>query len=134
MKMIWAFELTYATTTTAIKGSILLLYRKMFPATATPAAWRAAWFFVMAWVILWFVGCGLATIFQCTPVSFFWNQLAGDTLGLCINEYSFLAANAALNITSDIMILLLPMPIVWRLHIKTSQKLAISTIFLLGGL
>ena len=88
----------------------------------------------MAWVLLWLVGCGLATIFQCSPVSFYWNQLAGDTLGFCVNEYSFLAANAALNIASDIMILVLPMPIVWRLHIKKSQKLAISSIFLLGGL
>ncbi|MCJ1408579.1 hypothetical protein MMC19_002654, partial [Ptychographa xylographoides] len=133
MQMIWAFELTYATTTTVIKGSILLLYRRMFPTTATPFVWRAAWYFVMAWVILWWLGCGLATLFQCTPISFFWNQLAGDTSGFCINEYSFLAANAALNITSDIMILMLPMPIVWDLHIKKSQKLAISTIFLLGG-
>ena len=106
----------------------------MFPANTTPIAWRVAWFFVMAWVILWFVGCGSATVFQCTPVSLYWNQLAGDTSGFCINGYSFLAANAALNITSDIMILILPMPIVWRLHIKKSQKLAISSIFLLGGL
>ncbi|MCJ1380706.1 hypothetical protein MMC17_003814 [Xylographa soralifera] len=133
LQTIWAFELIYATATTVIKGSILLLYRRMFPTTATSVAWRAAWFFVMAWVILWFIGCGLAAAFQCTPVSFYWNQVAGDTSGFCINEYSFLAGNAALNITSDIMILLLPMPIVWRLHIKKSQKLAISAIFFLGG-
>jgi len=133
MQLIWAFELTYVATTTAIKMSILLFLRRMFPATTTPVAWRIAWFFVMAWVVMWSVGCGLAALFQCTPVSFFWNQLDGDIPGFCINEYSFLAANAALNITSDIMILVLPMPIVWRLHIKKSQKLAISSIFLLGG-
>ena len=132
--MIWIFEITYAAASTAIKASILLLLRRLFYVPVTPVAWRALWFFIMAWVILWFLGCGLATVFQCTPVSFFWNQIAGDTNGFCVNEYSFLAGNAALNIASDIMILMLPMPIVWRLHIKRSQKLAISSIFLLGGL
>ncbi|MCJ1286774.1 hypothetical protein MMC26_006120 [Xylographa opegraphella] len=133
LQMIFAFELTYASTATAIKMSILLLLRRIFPASVTPVAWRAVWYFVVAWVLLWLVGCGCATIFQCLPVSFYWNQITGDTNGFCVNEYIFLAGNAALNIASDIMILVLPMPIVWRLHIKKSQKLAISSIFLLGG-
>jgi len=133
LQIIWAFEANYAVATTAIKTSILVFYRQMFPSNATSFRWRVAWYFVLIWVLMWLIACGLVSVFQCTPVPFFWNQLAGDTSGSCIDEYSFLAANSALNIASDIMILILPMPIVWQLHIKNSQKVAISSIFLLGG-
>ncbi|MCJ1439411.1 hypothetical protein MMC27_008805 [Xylographa pallens] len=133
LQIIWVFEANYALAITTIKTSILIFYRHMFPSNATSFLWRMAWYFVLIWVLTWFVACGLVTVFQCTPVPFLWNQVTGDTSGSCIDEYSFLAANSALNIASDIMILMLPMPIVWHLHIQNSQKLAISSIFLLGG-
>ncbi|MCJ1382928.1 hypothetical protein MMC17_006041 [Xylographa soralifera] len=133
LQIIWIFEANYALATTTIKTSILIFYRHMFPSNATSFFWRIAWYFVLIWVLTWLVACGLVSVFQCSPVPFLWNQLTGDTSGSCIDEYSFLAANSALNIASDIMILMLPMPIVWHLHIQNSQKLAISSIFLLGG-
>jgi hypothetical protein len=38
------------------------------------------------------------------------------------------------NIVVDAILLLLPMPYVWRLKIDTQKKVAISGLFLLGGL
>ena len=40
----------------------------------------------------------------------------------------------AYNIASDIVILVLPIPIVWRLRLPKSKKLAVTGIFLMGGL
>lgn len=41
---------------------------------------------------------------------------------------------AASNITSDLIILVMPMPIVWRLQMPRSKKYAVTGIFLMGGL
>ncbi|CAJ2505648.1 Uu.00g130420.m01.CDS01 [Anthostomella pinea] len=42
-------------------------------------------------------------------------------------------ATAITNMIMDITILTLPMPFVWRLNMSTRQKLAVSSIFLLGA-
>lgn len=47
---------------------------------------------------------------------------------------SLLVSSAAINILTDVSILILPIPIVWHLQITKSQKLAVSGIFLMGGL
>lgn len=55
------------------------------------------------------------------------------THGTCLNITALLISTAVLNIFTDIGILILPMPIVWRLQIQRSQKFAVSGVFLLGG-
>lgn len=39
-----------------------------------------------------------------------------------------------LNVLSGILILLMPIPAVWKLHAPRGQKLAVTGVFLLGGL
>ncbi|KAE8421554.1 hypothetical protein BDV36DRAFT_292202 [Aspergillus pseudocaelatus] len=38
------------------------------------------------------------------------------------------------NILTDVLILVMPMPFVWKLHTRMTQKLALTGVFLLGGL
>ena len=56
------------------------------------------------------------------------------TQGTCLDLKALLLATAIINILTDIAVLVLPMPIVWNLKIQRSQKVAVSGIFLLGGL
>lgn len=56
------------------------------------------------------------------------------TKGTCMNIEALLLATAVLNIATDILILVLPMPIVWHMSIPKAQKIAVSFIFLMGGL
>ncbi|KAL9615041.1 MAG: hypothetical protein Q9167_000464 [Letrouitia subvulpina] len=53
--------------------------------------------------------------------------------GTCINIKALLLSTAVLNIATDILILVLPMPIVWHMSIPKAQKIAVSFIFLMGG-
>lgn len=74
-----------------------------------------------------FIGC----VFQCDLTSLYWDR---TSYGLCINLTGFLISTSVLNLCTDVSILILPISVVWKLQIKKSQKIAISGIFLLGGL
>jgi hypothetical protein len=50
----------------------------------------------------------------------------------CISTEKFYTANAALNVVSDILILLLPIPIVWGLNTDTRKKIIVTGLFSMG--
>ena len=72
-----------------------------------------------------------AEIFQCSPFDDAWTL---DAKGKCINLNNVLFASALLNVATSVLILVLPMPLLWRLHVSTQQKVELIGIFLLGGL
>ena len=121
----------YNSVTAVTKISILLFYRRVFPREATTRRWR---------IILWTLGSlisgnGVAaffgTAFQCFPVARMWNQ---HITGSCMNQSIVIRLNGVYNLITDIAILILPMPIVWQMRLENSKKIAVTSIFLLGGL
>ncbi|KAJ5812384.1 hypothetical protein N7474_008685 [Penicillium riverlandense] len=80
---------------------------------------------------IWYITFQLVAIFQCTPVKFFWERTIPG--GHCVDSVSFYIALASTNTFTDIAILFLPMPLVWRLQISLSKKISISGVFLLGA-
>jgi hypothetical protein len=50
----------------------------------------------------------------------------------CISTEKFYTANAALNVVSDILILLLPIPIVWGLNTDKRKKVILTGLFSMG--
>ena len=70
--------------------------------------------------------------FQCTPVRFAWDKTVPH--GHCVDLKGVLVASVIPNSLLDIIVFVMPIPIVWRLNITRVQKLGISCIFLLGGL
>ena len=50
----------------------------------------------------------------------------------CISTEKFYTANAALNVVSDILILLLPVPIVWGLNTDLRKKVILTGLFSMG--
>ena len=52
--------------------------------------------------------------------------------GTCINNYASMLATSAINVASDISILLLPVFAVWKLKIALKRKMIISAVFGMG--
>lgn len=94
----------------------------------------------MMWVCFFCsIGFVVGTIvaFLCSPrpLSYFWTQFIDPTGGYYAYDlYKFYLGNAAANVTIDLMVLLVPVPIVWRLQLKTVRKILVCSIFLLGVL
>ena len=54
--------------------------------------------------------------------------------GICINQNQFYRWNGVTNLLIDFMVLTLTLPLIWRLKLKSRQKLSVSGVFLLGTL
>ncbi|EER38060.1 conserved hypothetical protein [Histoplasma capsulatum var. duboisii H88] len=53
--------------------------------------------------------------------------------GSCrFQPHIFYLGNAAANVATDVLILLVPIPLVWKLQMPTSKKFLVSSLFLLG--
>lgn len=112
-----------------VKISVLLLYHRIF---------RFTWsIYVCAFLSIGYTISVSTTIsLACVPTSFFWTQWV-DPLsgGYCrINLYNFYLWNGVANLFTDVIILCVPIPVVWKLQMPRPQKFAICGIFLLGGL
>ncbi|KAI4849988.1 hypothetical protein E4T44_03011 [Aureobasidium sp. EXF-8845] len=116
----------YSVTMFFSKMSILLLYRRLFPIVNFAKQWWA----VVAFTVAYSVGAIFASWFQCRPMASAWTlDIPSD---YCISTEKFYTANAALNVVSDVMILLLPIPIVWGLNTDTRKKIIVTGLFSMG--
>ena len=126
-KLVVAGQIVYNPAVVAIKSSILLLYRRLFPGRH---------FQIVLWCVGGFVlsysfAQSVVEVFECSPVNSLWNP---QVKGKCINLSAELVASSVLNVVTDVFILVLPLPILWRLQISLERKLELIGIFSLGGL
>ncbi len=69
--------------------------------------------------------------FQCHPIELNWDK---SIQGTCINQWVFFVIGSTPNVITDFAILIIPLPAVWALNMRTAQRLSIMGIFLLGSL
>jgi hypothetical protein len=120
-------QITYKTSINLTKCSILLLYIRIF----SNVRWfKYACYFLTGAVALYGTASVTATIFQCTPVSRAYNK---GIPGVCIDNQKFWWANAGFSVATDLLILLIPMPLIYQLQIQRIQKMALVLVFGLGG-
>ncbi|OQD81577.1 hypothetical protein PENANT_c026G08159 [Penicillium antarcticum] len=68
------------------------------------------------------------------PLSHFWEQYTNsEAEGTCIDVSQFFLVNGIAAVLVDVMILCVPAPIIWRLQMPKTQRLAVISILLLGG-
>ncbi len=114
-----------------IKVSILLFYRRLFPRENTTPTWRLCHLLLMILsVALGVIGI-FGFVFQCAPIAYSWDLTIPG--GHCINRGAFARFTNVGNIVTDILILVMPIPIVWSLHLPKNKKIGVCLLFLLGG-
>lgn len=130
-QLTYAFQIIYGFALVTARLSILSFYHRLFPRESAPRWWRTCLYIVTFFVIGWFIAGLCCVTFICTPISYYWTRTGN---GHCINEMAVMYLSAAITIVADILILLLPLPVIWNLHMRRSKKIGVMTIFLLGGL
>ena len=73
----------------------------------------------------------LSLLFLAAPFARNWDKTVA---GHCVDLVAFFRWNGICNLILDFCILLLPLPMVWRLNISVRQRLELSGVFLLGVL
>ena len=86
-------------------------------------------------VLGWFITFFFAVLLQTVPISGNW-ELSGNglTQGTTIDKYSMYICGAVFEIALDVVTLILPLFVIWRLQMQTTQKWQVSGVFLLGSL
>ncbi|KGO53358.1 hypothetical protein PEX1_082550 [Penicillium expansum] len=118
-------EVLYVFNLVWTKLSILLMYYRIFR-----FPYFKTWAYIIGiFVILWVICITFLFIFICVPVQKLWYP---QIPGRCINQVATWVANAVSTIATDIVILVLPIPQVWKLQLRMSEKIAVLVAFSLG--
>lgn len=108
------------------KFSVVCFYRRIFRGKIFSILTIALLVAIAAWGIAFF----FAGLFICVPVEAFWTQPPGSPG--CFNPIPLFYTGAISDTVMDIIILVIPLPLIWQLHLSTRKKIALSGIFLLG--
>ncbi|KAG5288856.1 Pth11-like integral membrane protein [Histoplasma capsulatum G186AR] len=126
IKLHYIYMFMYILNVPLIKFSILLFYRRIFGMNWS--MWVC--FFLSGG---YYIACTITLIIACQPISYYWTQVQDAKSGSCrFQPHIFYLGNAAANVATDVLILLVPIPLVWKLQMPTSKKILVSSLFLLG--
>lgn len=119
----------YMVTEAFCQLSILAFYLRIMTDRMTR---KIVWSFIVL-VASFGVGNLFSMIFQCWPISFFWEGWKGEMIPasqIDMNLFSFV--RGGLEIVVDLIILALPLPMLLKLQMKLQKKLQILSMFCVG--
>ena len=108
------------------KLSVLALYRRIF----TLPRFRLASLLIAILCVAWAIGGLIPTIFRCSPVEGAWIT---SRHARCLDAAVVFEAITIANLFTDVIVLCLPMPVIWRLQLDIKTRIALVGIFLSGG-
>ncbi|OAG05885.1 uncharacterized protein CC84DRAFT_1090992, partial [Paraphaeosphaeria sporulosa] len=120
----------WSTSVTCIKLSILLGYHDFF--------FVITWFVRCVYVVkgltvLLFLANIIGLLAGCSPIQYNWDtSIPGGHCGITRSQSFYLSG--ALNLALDIIIVVLPLPVIWTLRVSGLRKLGISLMFSLGAM
>lgn len=117
----------YNISLTLAKLSVLFQYLRIF---TTPNVKRIC-YAQMVIIIIYGLWTVLSSIFVCSPIASFWDV---TIKGKCLPKGPIWFTNAGINIVTDIMIVLIPAPLIRRLQLSRRQKIGLYMVFMIGSL
>ena len=108
-----------------VRISFLDLLRRIF---RTPVFVKLCWV-VMGLAIAYMVGCFITFFAICRPFAYNWDP---NIQGTCGNMYLSFLLSAIFNLVLDWTIIMLPLPVLWHLQMKTQKKVALTFVFTIG--
>ena len=109
-----------------VKLSILLLYVQIFSVRGMILAAQATGVLIVGWALT----TVLLGLFMCTPFAFNWDQsIAG---GRCGDQVLSYLVTGALNLATDVIVLVLPLSYLWGLQLQLYKKVVLMATFSMG--
>ncbi|RFU76561.1 het-domain-containing [Trichoderma arundinaceum] len=95
---------------------------------------------IRIWLDDWLIIASLilTSVFQCVPIYALWQQFDPvhptdpSTFSCGVNIHKLFIGKTVSHIVTDVFILLFPLPYIWSLNLRMSQKIATACIFLVG--
>lgn len=125
MASLFSIELLWAVAEGLIKTSMCLLYLGIFPMRSFQISVYIAIAICNAFALMVI----LSTTFICIPVKMSFDP---TVQGHCGNRNALWLIIGILNILTDLLVVILPIPVVWGLQIPQKKRIALVGIFSLG--
>lgn len=127
-KYLVAISILYFGSFNIPKLAILALYHRLFPQKNI----RIAIHILMGVLVTQTISVVVAAFCACKPFAANWSSTLPGTV--CINKEALFIWSSFPNIVTDIIMLVLPIRIVWNLHISNRLKLGLTITFIVGSL
>ncbi|KAL4937822.1 hypothetical protein BDV06DRAFT_202191 [Aspergillus oleicola] len=127
MKMIIPMQSLYGVGLSLIKTSLMVLYYRLF---GTKRSIRIAIYITGAVVWAWGFSIVLESFLLCQPIEFNYNPFLPG--GTCGHRNAAFVVAGVLNMFTDFMVMLLPVPYIWKLQLPIGRKIGLVVTFCLG--
>ena len=126
-KWIFIINCTYLPCLLGYKMSILFLYLRVF--NVSPNFRYCTW--TVMFITFGYLFSNFWTqIFGCHPIAKYWKpKIPGHCILTIKADYGY----GSLNFITDLLIFILPLPMVWRLQMSRKDKFGVSVIFMIGS-
>ncbi|KAK8190455.1 integral membrane protein [Phyllosticta capitalensis] len=124
-KIVWLSSIFYNACLGFIKTSVLALYMRL-----GDRGLRKLAIFMFVLVACQATGNSLAALFECSPIKAAYDTTVKNKK--CININAFYLANAAVNISTDVLTYTLPIRLVIHLQVPRNQKIGLGIMLSLG--
>ena len=124
--VLFATDFPYNTGITLVKVSALFFYARVFRVSQI---FRTCLWATGALVVSWWITFDILAICTCNPPRKQWDT---EIAGHCLDSYKTFVAAATPNVIIDVIILVLPLPMLWKLQVSLRRKLALVGAFILG--
>ncbi|RKU47651.1 hypothetical protein DL546_008841 [Coniochaeta pulveracea] len=128
LKLMFAIHIFSAIAVTCTKLSIIASYLRIFPYEG----FRRLMYVTGAVTIALFITSIFVTIFKCVPVQASWDFTVKHPK--CFKLSHYLYASTGINIATDLILCLSPLPYFYKMQLPRRQKTIISVLFGIGGL
>lgn len=128
LQCFWISIVFYTYALFAIKFTFLIHYYRIMSVS------NVRWLYLgaLGFIILWGTYQGIAVFFFCIPIQSFWDS---GVKGRCLlAQPTMWIISGIVHIVTDFAIIVMPLPIVWKLQLPRSQKIYLTGIFGLGTL
>ncbi|KAL2157935.1 hypothetical protein VTH06DRAFT_4990 [Thermothelomyces fergusii] len=126
LKLLLVIQILWALSLSLSKISILILYTKIFSVPAF--IWAARITTVV--IVMWALTTSIMGLTICQPFAFNWDPTIPG--GHCGNQVLSYKITGVLNLLTDLVVLLLPMPYLYGLNLALYKKLVLMVTFAVG--
>lgn len=134
-KVEYAFSLMQVLQLGCVKLSFLFFYRRIFIVSKRWTWFNIATLATIVLVVLWTLAFFLTELLECVAVGGSFSSYWGSAIDLttkCVKTELKSYAYAVSDFITDAIVFLLPIPMVWSLHMTAERKLGVSLVFALG--
>jgi hypothetical protein len=128
VRWLYVLEILYFFQLTLLKLTLLFFFLRIFPKTIVRNLLKGT----IAFTILYGIAFIIAAVFQCRPISHYWNSWDLEHKGQCININGLAWTNAGISIVLDVWMLVLPLWEVFKLQLSFRKKISVALMFLVG--